>query len=112
MNDDTPQKSDSAPPSLPQPTVTEQGADMDKRIDTEHLQFLRLLAQVNDELERVFVAMCQAAGVEQQWCTLAYTHAQMSMMEAKRALYDGLADDNKRRQLRDRLAEINAAPMN
>jgi len=130
MNDDTPrtdkpnpapdnptrsadfQKSDSAPHGLPQLTITEQFAEIDKRIDTEHLQFLRLLTQVNDELERVFVAMCQAAGVEQQWCTLAYTHAQMSMMEAKRALYDGLADDKKRRLLRDRLAEINAAPMN
>lgn len=112
MNDDTPQKSDSAPHGLPQLTITEQFAEIDKRIDTEHLQFLRLLAQVNDELERVFVAMGQAAGVEQQWCSLAYTHAQMSMMAAKRSLYDGLADDKKRRLLRDHVAKINAAPLN
>lgn len=130
MNDDTPrsdkpeptsanahtsadaQKPDSAPHGLPQPTVKEQFTETDKRIDTEHLQFLQLLTHVNDELERVFVAMAQAAGVERQWCSLAYTHAQLSMMAAKRSLYDGLADDKKRRRLRDRVAKINAAPMN
>ncbi len=130
MNDDTPRtdkpnpapdnptrsadikQSDSAPGGPAQPSVKEQFAEMDKRIDTEHRQFLRLLAQVNDELERVFVAMGHAAGVEQHWCSLAYTYAQMSMMAAKRSLYDGLADDKKRRRIRDHVAKINAAPLN